>query len=533
MEQARAILWAQWRTLANFYPRGGAAWTSVVTLVWYGLWAAVAVAFARVFSDPQSLPVIRAALPGGLLLMFLYWQVVPLLLAATGAALDLRKLRAYPIPASQLFSIEVLLRVTAAVEMVLLLTGIVVGALFNPLLRKWSLLAAALWVFFNLVVAVGLRDLLGRLLARKRIRELAFFLLVLAAALPQLLMVRKGLFLPQLRLLVAGDAWRGSPWTAASNLIQGREPGFSIAALFLWTLVAGVFSEWQFARTLRFDLDAASAGSSGGTARSGWIERFYRLPSGLLPDPLGILIEKEFRCLLRSPRFRLVFMMGFTFGLLIWLPMAFGYAGPTRTFFNQNYLTVVSMYSLLLLSEICFWNSFGFDRSAAQFYFLAPVPFARVLIGKNLAALFFIALEICVVTAVCWLLRLPLDARRLGEAYGVVGVVSILLLSAGNLLSIHQARGVNPGNSFRTGAAGRVQAMLFAIYPVAFAPVGLAYLARYAFDSQAAFFGVLALDAIGGFVLYRVALDSAVHAAERLREKMIAALSAGDGPIAG
>ena len=51
-------------------------------------------------------------------------------------------------------------------------------------------------------------------------------------------------------------------------------------------------------------------------------------------------------------------------------------------------------------------------------------------------------------------------------------------------------------------------------------------------DSQAALYGVLALDAIGGFILYRVALDSAVQAAERLREPLIAALSAGDGPIA-
>lgn len=533
MEQARAILWAQWRTLANFYPHRGVAWTTTVSLIWYGVWTAVAVSFARVFSDPSNLAIIRAALPGGLLLMMLYWQVVPLLLAATGASLDLRKLRAYPIPPSQLFLIEVMLRATAGIEMILLLTGITVGALFNPALRKWSLLAAALWVFFNLVVAVGLRDLLGRLLARKRIRELVFFLFILTAALPQLVMARRGMFVPQVRLLVAGDAWRGSPWTATSSLIQGRDPWLSIAVLFAWTLAAWIFSEWQFARTLRFDLDAANAGSSGGTARAGLMEYFYRLPSTLLPHPVGTLIEKEFRCLLRSPRFRLVFLMGFTFGLLIWLPMAFGYPGPTRTFFNQNYLTVVSMYSLLLLSEICFWNTFGFDRSAAQFYFLAPIPFSRVLISKNLTAMFFIVLEISAVTSVCWALRLPLDSRRLCEAFGVVGVVSLLLLSAGNLLSIHQARGVNPGNSFRTGAAGRVQAMLFAIYPVAFAPVALAYLARYAFDKQAALYVVLALDAVGGIILYRIALDSAVQAAYRLREQMIVALSAGDGPIAG
>jgi hypothetical protein len=42
---------------------------------------------------------------------------------------------------------------------------------------------------------------------------------------------------------------------------------------------------------------------------------------------------------------------------------------------------------------------------------------------------------------------------------------------------------------------------------------------------------VLGIDAIGGLIVYRVALDSAVRNAERTREAMITALSAGDGPI--
>ncbi len=197
----------------------------------------------------------------------------------------------------------------------------------------------------------------------------------------------------------------------------------------------------------------------------------------------------------------------------------------------RNYLTVVCVYSLMLMSEVCFWNAFGFDRSAAQFYFLAPVSFARVMAGKNLTALFFMLLEIAMVTAVCVLLRMPLGVRRLAEAYSVAAVVMIFLFSAGNLLSVRQARGVNPANSFRTGAAGRLQAMLFAIYPVAFAPIMLAYLARYAFGSQTALFVVLAIDAVVGLIVYRVALDSAIQTADRTREAMIAALSAGDGPI--
>ena len=61
---------------------------------------------------------------------------------------------------------------------------------------------------------------------------------------------------------------------------------------------------------------------------------------------------------------------------------------------------------------------------------------------------------------------------------------------------------------------------------------GEAYLARYDFDSQLAFYGVLAFDALMGAVVYKLTLDSAVSSSERGRERMIAALSQGDGPIA-
>jgi ABC-2 type transport system permease protein len=532
MTHAGAIIWAQWRTLWHSNPRRGFAWSAAVSIIWYGIWAGAAYALLRVFSNPAEVPVIRIALPGGLLLIFLYWQVVPLMLATTGSSLDLRKLRAYPIPDGQLFSIEVLLRVTSGIEMVLVLLGITIGAMLNPILAKWSLLATLIYVAFNLVIAVGLRDVLGRLLARKRIRELVFFLVILAVALPQLLLARQGMISPQLRLLVTRDAWQGWPWTATSNLILGNRFWASLAVLSAWTVGTLVFSRWQFSRTLAFDSDAANARDSGASRRSWWIEWFYQLPSAVFKDPLGALIEKEFRFLVRSPRFRLVFLMGFTFGLVIWLPMVFVPRGPLGGFFVRNYLTVVCVYSLMLMSEVCFWNAFGFDRSAAQFYFLAPVSFRKVMAGKNLTALFFMLLEIAMVTLVCALLRMPLGLRRFAEAYSVAAVVMIFLFSAGNLLSIRQAKGVDPGNSIRTGAAGRLQALLFAIYPVTFAPILLAYLARYAFGSQAALYAILGLDAVVGIVVYRLALDSAVRTADLTRESMIAALSTGDGPIA-
>ena len=305
--------------------------------------------------------------------------------------------------------------------------------------------------------------------------------------------------------------------------------------LIMWTIVAGLFGHWQFTRTLAFDSDAAGARDTRPSPRHGWLESFFRLPSVILPDPLGALVEKEIRVLVRSPRFRLVFLMGFTFGLVMLLPMSMSHGGMSASFQGGNYLTAVSVYSLLLMSEACFWNSFGFDRSAAQIYFLAPVPFARVLIGKNLSAIFFIAIEILAVTVMCGIMRTAITPLKIAEAYSVAAVVTIFLLAAGNVLSVRQARGANPGTQFRSKAAGRVQAMLVIIYPIAFIPVALAYAARWAIDAhpQMAFFGVLLFDAIAGMIVYRIALDSAVETAERIKEQMIVALSTNEGPIAG
>jgi ABC-2 type transport system permease protein len=516
MNQAGAILWAQMRIIRHTtVARSGVAWSAIIGTIWYGFWLLAAVAGARLVANPQNADLVRTALPGALLVVFLYWQVVPVLLATTGAALELRKLKAYPIPIAQMFGIEVMLRITAGIEMVLILAGITAGVVLNPELPKWCGLITVPYVLFNLFLAAGVRDMLVRLLSRKRVREVVVFVMVMCTTLPRVLLARDPQHMRFLTMFT-GDAWSGWPWTATAALLQGRDASHS------------------FGRTLAFDAEAAAPGDTRPVERGSLLQRIYRLPSLAFSDPLGALVEKEIRFLARSPRFRLMFLMGFTFGVVVMLPISLGRTQASPSLFASHYLTAVSVYALLLLSESCFWNSFGFDRAAAQFYFLAPVPFSRVLIGKNLSALFFIGLEIAAITAVCGLMGMPLRAARLAEAYGVAGVVTIFLLSAGNLMSIHQARAVNPNTQFRAGAAGRVQAMLLVIYPIALLPAGLAYLARFAFDAHPdlAFFGVLAFDAVVGLALYRVALDSSVAAAERRKEEIITALSSGEGPIA-
>jgi hypothetical protein len=59
----------------------------------------------------------------------------------------------------------------------------------------------------------------------------------------------------------------------------------------------------------------------------------------------------------------------------------------------------------------------------------------------------------------------------------------------------------------------------------------LAYIARYAFDSELAFVLVLSTAAVIAAIFYWIAMDSAVKAASSRRQLILEELSRGDGPV--
>jgi ABC-2 type transport system permease protein len=530
-EYLKAIVWAQCKSLLHFRPRGGVGGLVIASLVmtaWYGIWTGLAVAAGVFAAEPGNRALLGSMLPRGLMFVCGYWQLAPVLAASMGASLDLRKLLVYPIPRRDLFAIEVLLRATTCPEMLLLSVGLAVGLACNRAVSMWAPLAVLGFILFNLLLSAGVRQVLERILARKRAQEILVLLLVSLCALPQLLLAT-GVPRP-LRAVFSGPPWPFWPWAAAGRAATQ-------ASLAAWALLAGYvlvahrFGRWQFERSLNSDGAAARSAESGAQKRWPWLERVWRWPSACFTDPLAALVEKEIRCLVRTPRFRLLFLMGFTFGLVIWLPMAFGRAHFGGSAFRDNYLTFVSAYALLLLGDVTFWNSLGLDRAAAQWYYLAPVSFRKVLIGKNVAAFSAVVAEITAVMLVCLAIRMPLEAGKVAEAYAVTLALSVYLMATGNLSSVHYPIGVPTDQSWKPASSARFRGLLFLVYPLASAPVLLAYGARWAFDSEVAFYVVLAVAAGIGIIYYGVALDSAREAAEGRREKILAALAEGAGPV--
>ena len=72
---------------------------------------------------------------------------------------------------------------------------------------------------------------------------------------------------------------------------------------------------------------------------------------------------------------------------------------------------------------------------------------------------------------------------------------------------------------------------MLVVYPVVAIPLALAYGARYAFNSELAFYGVLGLTAVFGMIVYRIAMEAAVEMADSKKETIVSMLSHGEGPV--
>jgi ABC-2 type transport system permease protein len=470
------------------------------------------------------------------MLIFLYWQLAPIISASLGASLDLKKLLIYPVPHRKLFVIEVLLRLTTCAEMLLVLAGCVVGLVRNPvfggILRLPRLVAPfLLFILFNLLLSAGIRNLLERLLSHKRVREIVMLVVVICAALPRLVVMSSSK-LGGLRRFVKdapGGFW---PWSATVRIAFGHEMLYGGLILIAWTVAAFAFGRRQFERSLRYDAQA-TAGPKKNDRTQSRLEPFYRLPALFLPDPAAAIVEKELRSLSRTPRFRMVFIMGFSFGLIVWLPISFGtQQGTQSSLIAEHYLTIVSVYALTLLGQVSYLNTFGFDRSAAQIYFSAPVSMASSLASKNIAVVLWMIVEMLAVTLASFVLRIRITPESIVEAFVVTAIVAAYLLAMGNLSSVHFPRAMNPERVSQGGAANRMQALIFLFYPIALLPVFLAFWARQVFQSQIFFSAILAFAAVLGAVVYWISMDSAVTTVVQRREKILMELSRGEGPVA-
>jgi ABC-2 type transport system permease protein len=536
-QQIRAIIWAQFRTIRNYLPRTswGAILLSFLSLLWYGIFIGLG-GLVAILLPKAPLSGLAEYLPAGLLGLLIFWQVFPVMTMSSGWSLELNKLLVYPIQTRTLFLVEVLLRLTTAPEAVFVLLGTVIGLQRHPAIHGVWPLALLLFLPFNLFLSLAVREWMLRLFKKKRLREVLVLLIVLISVLPQLLtQTSLGKRVQPFYILAS----RGSitPWHEFAVTGLGAPTVLSVCAVLAWVVLAYLFARRQFAHSMFVDFGTAEAfstkpepaRSSKATSMAGVGAFLLGLPSRLFRDPYAALIDKELRSLIRTPRFRVVFGMACVFSALIFFPMAFGTTGAR--FMARNYLAFINTYGMLIVGDVLLWNIFGFDRRAAQLYFVTPVNLAQVIKAKNLVAAIFIVLQTTLVTTITLILPVHVSMSSIVGGLAISLVVALFFMSMGNYASVSNPRAVDPNQTFRKQAGGKAQLILLACYISMAIPIGLAYLARWATDQEWTFFAVLAFDIFAAAVFYFVSLDAVVAKGERNREQIIDALSKGANPI--
>ncbi|MGH9638647.1 MAG: hypothetical protein ACRD3Y_01180 [Bryobacteraceae bacterium] len=531
--QISAISWAQLRTARNHLPRTqtGTVLLWLVSLLWYGVYAALAVILALTL-PALPLETIRQWLPLALLGVFAFWQLVPLFTLSSGWSLQLDKLRIYPVSDAALFGIEVLLRVTSAPEMILILLGGTVGLARHPLIPVASACCLLLYIPFNLFLSLALRELFLHAFERNRLREIFAVLFIAIAIVPQVLL-RSGLWAQARPYFFAVANGFGTPWHETAMLSLASRWWVALGLLILWTIAAYVFARWHFRKALMLD-QSFQQGARTSSAKKPAAEKAgqrFRFLDSLFRDPVGAILQKEFQSLVRMPRFRVVFGMACIFGVLVFLPARMA-SGHHSGFMAANFLMVVDLYGLLLLSDVLLLNVFGFDRSAAQIYFATPVPLKQVIQAKNLAAVIFVALQVLIALALAGALQVPLTLAKVAEAAGASAVATVFFLAVGNWCSVAMPRPVDARQTFRKQAGGKRQIWFFLCALGLLVLIGFAFLLRWAFQSDWALACAFALEFAIAVVCYRIATQSAVERAEARREEILQSLMKGSSPLA-
>jgi ABC-2 type transport system permease protein len=425
-----------------------------------------------------------------------------------------------------LFGLEVLLRVTSTPEFFVVIMGGMIGLLRRPDVPILAALCLVLFIPFNLLLQLAAREFILHAFQKNRFREVLTILFVSIAVLPQFL-IRTGLGIKLKPYFVVFANGQGTPWQAASALSLGQAPLLNVAILAAWTAFVLALAHRQFANGLVQDHAFRAGASTAGSERES-SNSFLDSIGNLFQDPIAALVQKELRSLVRMPRFRVTLGMACIFSTVLFLPMMMRESGAGHFFGGKNIYPFANLYSLLLL----LLNIFGTDRGAAQIYFLTPIPLATVFKAKNLVAWLFI-LVINLLVALITFFVAHGSAINILAGFLSASVAAIHLMWAGNLLSVMTPRPSDPSSTMQKKGNAKNQLWILACTLGMAVLVGFAYLARWALDSNWALIGVLLLEFLIGYVVYRVALDTAVERGLAGRERIIDILSKTNSPIGG
>ncbi|HXJ15222.1 MAG TPA: hypothetical protein VNH19_23360 [Candidatus Limnocylindrales bacterium] len=351
--------------------------------------------------------------------IFLWWQVVPILVAGFGANFEFRNLLRFPLSLRAFYILGLgygFADFAAASSVCWIAAMLVAAAVGRAELVPVMLASSLLFILVNVTLERLIGSWLERVFSNRRARELLVGLFVLSMVSMNFLnpaLQRWGDHgtRPRIVLMVGYVSWL--PGSLAGSAVAAASEGDSSAllltctGLLVWLAATSGLLWFRYkAQYLGEELSESSAPSA--VRRAARRQAAGSAMPGFLSPPVAGVMRKEFHYLTRN---------GFSFITLLLPPVmvmffSMQFAGsnsqlkehglPPQTFFPA----VMAYLILILLSPA--YNSFAFEGHGIQSYFMAPVRMRDILLGKNLFLVCVVAVELGVsLSVLVWRIGFP------------------------------------------------------------------------------------------------------------------------------
>ena len=469
--------------------------------------------------------------------VFLFWQLFPVMASAFTENLDSSNLLRFPLTFPCYFLIRIAygsFDPSTALGSVWLL-GMAIGiACASPALFLSAAPVLLLFAIFNILLARMFFTWVERWLAQRKTREIfgvLFLFMVIGVQFIGPFIRHFGSrsqpavsrvvaeTLPVERLLPPGLAAQ----SIAHFLRAEYALAFgSIALLCAYTLAVLWLLNLRLRAQYRGENLSEAVARTAAPAAKQEIQLGWNFPGVSAPVSAGL--EKEIRYLSRSgPMLFTLLMPVVVLSIFRFSSGKTDSAGGLLGHASDLAFPVGAAYTLLILTNLVY-NSFGADAAGIQFYFVSPVRFREILLGKNLTHSLVLVVEMVLVWAgACLLYRPPSFAVLLTTISGVIFAL-LVNLTAGNLFSVYTPKKVDLATLGRQRASQVTALASLGIQAVVLGLCALAILVARAYHHiWLAAFIFIALAAVAS-AIYLLVLDRMDAVARQRREAMIAEL---------
>lgn len=442
-QQLKLIGGLRWHILRNGLRRKSNRW-DLIGMIWAGSFSAVLVLASCFAFYEGTYAFLVKNRPQWIALLFwvlfVWWQVFPIFAAGFGANFEFKKLLRFPLSlrAFYLLGLGYGLADFAALSSIAWIISMLAGALAARVSVVPALLVvSALFVLLNVTIERLVGSWVEKIMAKRRTRELFFGLFILS-------MVSLNFLSPMMRgydrsakpsiFEIIPYLW-WTPGSLAGNAVAGAAHGDlrgflpGLAGLLVWIVItSGLF--WSRLRAQYFGEELGESAAPKALRRRALRgEASSELPRFISPQ-VAAVVAKEFRYLTRNGFAFITFLLPPI--MVIFFSMQF--AGKNSVLREhglsaETFFPALMAYLILILLSPAY-NSFAFEGTGIQTYFMTPVRFRDVLLGKNLLLAALVVLELSVsVGVMIWRVGWPSPAMFVSTvaavAFTVVGQLAI------------------------------------------------------------------------------------------------------------